>query len=462
MKRLVVLLTILLLIPMSLFGWAWAARDATRQSSENPTIYLGDYLDVSYDVNADGWGADNKEIGWGTTNSAASLSWTSLTWVDEAGDGSGNNEGVKVQVQGTTTGTWYYSLWLGWNDGGGDDDGAGGGNGRYYTGSDSWNDGADSYQSSTVTVSSLTDPSDTDASASSSSQIDLTWTKWNSKGVMVVRNTSGSFTTPTNGTAYSASDNIGSDVVVYNGSGSSYNDTGLDENTTYYYKFYSVNNDYYSSGATDNDTSLPVELSDFSAYSSSKGVKLTWTTDSEIENHGFIIMRKSADKDWADIASFTKEPGLEGQGSTTNATDYYFVDYMVKDGLTYSYQLVDVDYQGKKTYHKDHVQTITYVNPGSDGKPSALKAVKLYPNPFNPTVTLNYDLEEINDLNVSIYNLAGEQVWNFAKSNHPAGANYTLLWNGNDLSNSPVPSGIYLVNIQAGGQTLSQKVTLLR
>ena len=222
-----------------------------------------------------------------------------------------------------------------------------------------------------------------------------------------------------------------------------------------------------TSGETPNDAgnfdqSLPVELSDFSAYSSSKGVKLTWTTDSEIENHGFIIMRKSADKDWADIASFTKEPGLEGQGSTTNATDYYFVDYMVKDGLTYSYQLVDVDYQGKKTYHKDHVQTITYVNPGSDGKPSALKAVKLYPNPFNPTVTLNYDLQEVNDLNVSIYNLAGEQVWNFAKSNHPAGANYTLLWNGNDLSNSPVPSGIYLVNIQAGGQTLSQKVTLLR
>ena len=462
MKRLVVLLTILLLIPMSLFGWAWAARDATRQSSENPTIYLGDYLDVSYDVNADGWGADNKEIGWGTTNSAASLSWTSLTWVDEAGDGSGNNEGVKVQVQGTTTGTWYYSLWLGWNDGGGDDDGAGGGNGRYYTGSDSWNDGADSYQSSTVTVSSLTDPSDTDASASSSSQIDLTWTKWNSKGVMVVRNTSGSFTTPTNGTAYSASDNIGSDVVVYNGSGSSYNDTGLDENTTYYYKFYSVNNDYYSSGATDNDTSLPVELSDFSARSSSQGVELNWTTDSEVENQGFILSRKMEGSSWDEIASFASHQALQGQGSTTNASNYSFVDTDVRDGISYTYQLSDVDYGGNVTHHSDQARTITYVNPGAEVRPQTLDLVRLYPNPFNPSVTLSYDLLEMTDLNVSVYDLTGELVWSHSIASHPAGQNYTLTWNGSDRQNSALPSGIYLVYIQAGRQSLSQKVTLLR
>jgi len=210
------------------------------------------------------------------------------------------------------------------------------------------------------------------------------------------------------------------------------------------------------------DSSLPVELSAFSAHSSSKGVKLTWTTDSEIENHGFTIMRKSDAKDWAEIASFTKYPALEGQGSTTEATDYYFIDTQVKDGWSYSYQLTDVDYQGKQTFHKDHIQSITYVNPGKSAKPDALKVLKLYPNPFNPTVTLTYDLAAMSDLYVSIYNLAGEQVWNHAKGSHPAGQNYTLTWNGNDLTNSPLPSGIYLVNIQAGTQIKSEKVTLLR
>jgi hypothetical protein len=210
------------------------------------------------------------------------------------------------------------------------------------------------------------------------------------------------------------------------------------------------------------DQSLPVELSAFSAYSSSKGVKLVWTTDSEIENQGFSILRKSQDKDWGELATFTKFPELVGQGSTTEATEYYFIDTQVKEGGSYSYQLVDIDYQGKLTYHKDHIQSITYVNPGKSGKPDALKVVKLYPNPFNPTVTLTYDLAAMSDLHVSIYNLAGEQVWNHAKGNHPAGQDYTLAWNGIDMTNTPLPSGIYLVNIQAGTQIKSKKVTLLR
>ena len=227
------------------------------------------------------------------------------------------------------------------------------------------------------------------------------------------------------------------------------------------------NPDYSSISSQDfftvsGDASLPVELSAFSAHSSSKGVKLTWTTDSEIENHGFTILRKGEAQDWKEVASFTKYPELEGQGSTTEATDYHFIDTQVKDGWSYSYQLADVDYQGKKTYHKDHIQSITYANPGKDTKPGALKVVKLYPNPFNPAVSLTYDLTEMNDLSVSIYNLAGEQVWNHAKGNHPAGQDYTLSWNGNDMANTPLPSGIYLVNIQAGTQIKSEKVTLLR
>ncbi len=462
MKKLLVNFIIFVLIPFQAYGWGWAQRDDVRQSSENPTIYLGDYLDISFNVDATGWGADNKQIGWGTTNASSSLSWSTMEWVDDAGDGFGNNEGVKVQVQGTSVATFYYSAWMGWNDGGDDDDGSGGGNGRYYSGGSGWNEGADLYQSSTVTVSALTDPSSTDATASSASQIDLSWTKWNSKDVMVVRNTTGSFTVPSNATEYSAGQSFGGDYVVYNGPLEECDDTELDANTTYHYKFYSVNNDYYSAGATDSDQSLPVELSEFSAYSSSKGVKLVWTTDSEIENQGFIVLRKSDTKDWSELVSFAKDPLLQGQGSTTEATEYYFIDTQVKEGLTYSYQLADVDYQGKKIYHKDHIETITYINPGNNVKPEVVKVVKLSPNPFNPTITLTYDLAEANDLNVSIYNLAGEQVWNYNRGNHPEGQNYTLRWNGTDMQDAHLPSGIYLVNIQAGAQIKSEKVTLLR
>ena len=210
------------------------------------------------------------------------------------------------------------------------------------------------------------------------------------------------------------------------------------------------------------DASLPVELSTFFARSSVRGVELNWTTDSEIENQGFILSRKSDGESWREIASFATQKALEGQGSTTQATDYSFVDTQVGEGLSYTYQLSDVDYSGKRTDHTKQVETITYVNPGENVRPQALELVNLYPNPFNPTVTLSYDLSEMADLSVSVYNLAGELVWSHSEVSHPAGQNNKLAWNGTDLKHAALPSGIYLVNIQAGAQSLSKKVTLLR
>ena len=87
-----------------------------------------------------------------------------------------------------------------------------------------------------------------------STSIDLTWTK-NAEGhnVMVVRKKIyQSWTEPTQGTAYTAGNSIGDGVVVYNSNGTSYTNTGLASSTDYEYKFYSVNNNYYSVGVTQN------------------------------------------------------------------------------------------------------------------------------------------------------------------------------------------------------------------
>ena len=199
-----------------------------------------------------------------------------------------------------------------------------------------------------------------------------------------------------------------------------------------------------------------------SARSTSRGVTLNWTTDSEIENQGFIIARKTANSRWLDVASFLDVKALQGQGSTTKATTYNFIDTRVEEGVAYSYQLSDVDYQGQRTDHTDLIQEITYLTPEQQVKPAVLALNGLYPNPFNPSTTLSYDLAEPADVRVSVYNLQGAQVWNYSRPQHPAGQNFTLIWNGRDLSGQTLTSGIYLVRIQAGEQTLNRKVTLLR
>jgi hypothetical protein len=247
--------SLLLLSTIDVFAWGWAARDSGRQSSENPSIYLGDSIEFHWDVDAAGWGGHVKKAGAGATDASGSLNWQDIAWVDEAGDGAGDNEGVKsASFQGTSVGTWYYSLWIGWNPNGG----VGDSNGTYHNGSGTWHDGDSAgFISSSFTVAALTNVTIVSISTnttSSDSQIKVSWTPWESKDVMVVRGTNATFYTPTNGTAYSAGFTTNDEKVVFNAAGTSCVDTGLTVGIKYYYRLFSVNNDYYASGVDTNYT----------------------------------------------------------------------------------------------------------------------------------------------------------------------------------------------------------------
>ncbi len=98
-------------------------------------------------------------------------------------------------------------------------------------------------------------PANFDATAVSTTEIDLTWAQ-NAAGndVMVAWSSDGTFGTPNDGTDYSVGDVLtGGGSIIYNGNGTSFNHTGLSANTNYYYKAWSVDaTTDYSTGVTDN------------------------------------------------------------------------------------------------------------------------------------------------------------------------------------------------------------------
>jgi len=79
-----------------------------------------------------------------------------------------------------------------------------------------------------------------------------------------------------------------------------------------------------------------------------------------------------------------------------------------------------------------------------------------YPNPFNPSTRIAYDLPSPSPVTLEVFDLLGRSVFSLAKGTHSAGS-YSILFDG-----SALPSGLYFYRLQAGTFTQTQKMILLK
>jgi hypothetical protein len=84
-----------------------------------------------------------------------------------------------------------------------------------------------------------------------------------------------------------------------------------------------------------------------------------------------------------------------------------------------------------------------------------------YPNPFNPTTTMRYDLPQTARVQIRVYNTLGQEVTTLIDGMQPAGA-YQVTWNGKDQNGADVASSLYIYQIRAGSFVDSKKMVLIR
>ncbi len=91
-------------------------------------------------------------------------------------------------------------------------------------------------------------------------------------------------------------------------------------------------------------TPLPVSLSFFRPTLEDGKVVIRWTTESELDNAGFNILR-SQDRN----GEFTKvnDQLIQGKGTTAERSTYKWVDTSAKPGAVYYYQIEDVSFAGE-------------------------------------------------------------------------------------------------------------------
>lgn len=98
-------------------------------------------------------------------------------------------------------------------------------------------------------------------------------------------------------------------------------------------------------------------------------------------------------------------------------------------------------------------------------EPSAVPAVTAlrapYPNPFNPSTTVSFDLAKGGRVELAVYSLDGRRVATLATGELPAGR-HAAVWNGQDESGRPVASGSYACRLWTEAGTVSRRLTLVK
>jgi hypothetical protein len=203
---------------------------------------------------------------------------------------------------------------------------------------------------------------------------------------------------------------------------------------------------------------LPVELSTFTAtISSIHSAVLTWVTETETNVNGFYIYRNmESNLDTAILVS-----NLIPATNTSTQQVYQFTDSELGQIGTYYYWLMVSDIDGSESVHGPI--SVIYEQGGNTTPniPQITELKNVYPNPFNPSTTINYALANMQNVSFSIFNSRGQLVRSYQMGTKAAG-NHNFVWNGTDENGQTVSTGVYFIRMQAGRDSFSKKAVLMK
>jgi hypothetical protein len=132
-------------------------------------------------------------------------------------------------------------------------------------------------------------------------------------------------------------------------------------------------------------------------------------------------------------------------------TGYFESSYMVIDDTS----LTNTPYYNKVFLVK-MISHTTKINSQKDEKDVFNLSLINYPNPFNPSTTIEFDLPKTSQVTLKVFNILGEEVARLVSEKLPAGS-YSYEWDASNLA-----SGIYLYRLQAGDYVETRKMVLMR
>ncbi|MEJ2614931.1 MAG: T9SS type A sorting domain-containing protein [Ignavibacteriaceae bacterium] len=106
------------------------------------------------------------------------------------------------------------------------------------------------------------------------------------------------------------------------------------------------------------------------------------------------------------------------------------------------------------------ISSITDIETKLSQTPQDYIVLSNYPNPFNPTTVIYFELPKADNIEIIIYDILGREVRTLYKAFHIAGIDQ-IIWDGRNNQNSPVAAGIYLCQLKTKEQSKVHKMVLL-
>lgn len=120
-----------------------------------------------------------------------------------------------------------------------------------------------------------------------------------------------------------------------------------------------------------------------------------------------------------------------------------------------NYPLGNLNYYPDLRQRWERGEVITSVEQ-FDQLANSFQLLGIYPNPFNPSTNIVFELGSVADVSIEIFNVLGQRV-SFADLGPRAAGKHEWTFNAANLT-----SGVYLVRLQMGQQTLTRAITLLK
>lgn len=295
-------------------------------------------------------------------------------------------------------------------------------------------------------------PSALSANAISDSEIDIAWADnaSNEDGFRIERD---------GGSGFAQIATVGANVT-------SYDDTGLDCETSYTYRVLAYNcggDSGYSNTAGAVTGTCPVgptiHVSDISLSLTIRNQKNATGYVTIVDQGGSPVVGATVYITWSGSISASQSAVTASDGRArfvspkTKADPYCFiltVDDVAMAGATYdagaNVETSDQDGNGCGTAR---------VRPGDTA------ALSNHPNPFNPTTTFSYTVPSAGDVTLKIYDVKGRLVSTLVSEHKSVGV-YQATWNGISAHGVQVASGIYYARLVTATEVLTHRIVMLK